>query len=247
MSGHSKWHSIKHKKAKTDALRGRAFTKVIKEIVVAARMGGGGDPESNARLRTALSAAKAVNMPADTVKKAILRGTGELEGVNYEEAVYEGYGPGGIALLIECLTDNKNRTASEMRFVMSRNNGNLGAPGSVGWKFKSRGILSFDKEKATEDKLMEALLDAGAEDISDQDDHWQVLCGPHDLEQVKEAAEKAGLEYERAEVTKLPDAWVHLEGGEASKAMKLVDTLEDHDDVQHVYTDMDVPEEMLEE
>jgi YebC/PmpR family DNA-binding regulatory protein len=246
MSGHSKWHSIKHKKAAKDQKRGKLFTKVIKELVVAARMGGG-DELMNPRLRTAVALAKSVNMPADTVKKAILRGTGDMDGVNYEEVVYEGYGPGGIALLVECLTDNKNRTAAEMRYVMSRNNGNLGTPGSVAWKFQAKGVLTFSKERTTEDELMEKLLDAGVEDITDEGEMLQVTCDPAVFETVKEAAEKAGLENDGSELTKIPGDWIALQGEDAKKALRLVEALEDHDDVQHVYTNFDIPEELLEE
>ena len=246
MSGHSKWHSIRHKKAAKDQKRGKLFTKLIKELVVAARMGGG-DETMNARLRSAVVAAKGSNMPADTIKKAIMRGTGELDGVDYEEVFYEGYGPGGIALLIECLTDNRNRTAAEMRYVMSRNNGSLGSPGSVAWKFTSKGVLTFSKESTTEDQLMETLLEAGVEDITDEGDVLQVTCDPGDFEEVKKAADEAKIETDSAELTKLPGDWVKLEGDEAEKAMKLVEALEDHDDVQNVYTNLDVPEEMLEE
>ncbi len=246
MSGHSKWHSIRHKKAAKDAKRGKLFTRLIKELVVAARMGGG-DETMNARLRTAVATAKASNMPSDTIKKAIMRGTGELDGIDYEEVFYEGYGPGGIALLVECLTDNRNRTAAEMRYVMSRNYGSLGSPGSVAWKFTSKGILTFSKEKTNEDQLMETLLDAGVEDITDEGDFLQVTCDPGDFEEVKKAAEEASIEADSVELTKLPGDWVKLEGDDAIKAMKLVDALEDHDDVQNVYTNLDVPEEMLEE
>jgi len=246
MSGHSKWSSIKHKKAAKDQKRGKIFTRVIKELQVAARSGGG-DLDANARLRTAVSLAKSVNMPADTIKKAIQRGTGELDGVDYQEATYEGYGPGGIALLVECLTDNKNRTAAEMRFVMTRNNGSLGAPGSVAWKFTNKGVFTFLKEKTTEDELMEKLLEEGVEDITDEGGVLQVVCEASDFEQVKAAVDQSGIEFESAELTKLPSDWVKLEGNDANKAMKLVEALEDHDDVQHLFTNLDVPEEMLEE
>ena len=246
MSGHSKWHSIRHKKAAKDQKRGKLFTKLIKELVVAARMGGG-DEAMNTRLRSAIATAKGSNMPSDTIKKAIMRGTGELDGVDYEEVFYEGYGPGGIALLIECLTDNRNRTAAEMRYVMSRNHGSLGSPGSVAWKFTSKGVLTFSKESTTEDLLMETLLEAGVEDITDEGEIFQVTCDPGDFEEVKKAADEAKLEADSAELTKLPGDWVKLEGEDATKAMKLVDALEDHDDVQNVYTNLDIPEEMLEE
>ena len=247
MSGHSKWHSIRHKKAAKDAKRGKLYTRLIKEIVVAARMGGS-DESMNSRLRSAVASARSANMPNDTINKAVMRGTGELEGVNYEEATYEGYGPGGIALLIECLTDNKNRTAAEMRYLMTRNNANLGAPGSVAWKFTAKGVLTFSKEKVSEEELFEKLLEvAGVEDISDEGDVLQVLCDPNEFEAVKEAAEAADLEAESSELTKLPSDWIALEGEEVSKAMKLIESIEDHDDVQNVYTNLDFPEEMLSE
>ena len=244
MSGHSKWSTIKHKKAAKDAKRGKIFTKLIKEIVVAAR-DGGGDESMNSRLRTAVLAARAANMPNDTIKNAIARGTGELEGVDYEEVIYEGYGPGGIAILVECLTDNRNRTAADMRYVMSRNNGSLGSPGSVAWKFSAKGMFIFEKEKYTEEQLMEELLDAGVEDITDEGDVFQVLCGITDFEDVKKVVDEKGFEAVSAEMTKLPGDYVNLDGDQAEKAMKLIEALEDHDDVQDVYSNLDVPEEML--
>ena len=246
MSGHSKWHSIKHKKAATDAKRGKIFTKIIKEITVAARCGGG-DVENNARLRTVLVKAKAANMPQDTIKKAIQRGTGELEGVTYEEVVYEGYGPGGVAVLVDVLTDNRNRTTAEMRYLMSRNNGSMGEAGCVAWQFKARGLLTFSSDATSEDELMEKLLDAGVDDISEEAGMISVVCAPTDFEAVKKAADDAGLKYTSAEVTKLPQNYVELGEDDARKAMKLVEALEDHDDVQNVYTNFDIPESLLEE
>ncbi len=243
MSGHSKWHSIRHKKAIKDARRGRLFTKILREITVAAKTGGA-DEALNPRLKAAVAKAKANNVPQDNIKKAIMRGTGELEGVNYEEVVYEGYGPGGVALLIECLTDNKNRTASEMRYIMSRNNGSLGTPGSVAWKFKKKGVLIFSKEDVTEDELMEKLIDAGLENIEESGDTYEVTCDPSDFEAVKKAAEEAGLTPKSAELTMLPVNLVKLDVEEARKAMKLLEALDDHDDVQNVYTDLDIPEEL---
>ena len=245
MSGHSKWHSIKHKKAATDAKRGKLFTKIIKEICVAARAGGG-DPEMNPRLRTVLLKAKGSNMPQDTIKKAILRGTGDLDGVNYEEVQYEGYGPGGVAILIDVLTDNRNRTAAEMRYVMSRNNGSLGESGCVAWQFKLRGMLTFDATQVTEEQLMETLLDAGVEDIESDEESHVVQCEPGDLEAVKEAAEAASIPVQSAEVTRVAQNSVELGEDDALKAMKLIDTLEDHDDVQNVYTNFEPPESLLE-
>jgi YebC/PmpR family DNA-binding regulatory protein len=244
MSGHSKWSTIKHKKAAKDAKRGKIFTKLIKDIVVASRAGGG-DESMNASLRTAVLAAKGSNMPNDTIKNAIQRGCGELDGADFEEVLYEGYGPGGIALLVECLTDNRNRTAADMRYVMSRNNGTLGAPGSVAWKFEAKGVFIFDKENITEEQLMEQLLEAGVDDITDEGDVFQVLCEVSAFPEVKKACEDAGFEAVSAEVTKLPGDYVNLEGNDAEKAMKLIEALEDHDDVQDVYSNMDVPEEML--
>jgi len=244
MSGHSKWSTIKHKKAAKDAKRGKIFTKLIKEIVVAAR-DGGGDESMNSRLRTAIEAARSCNMPNDTMKKAIQRGTGELEGVDYEEATYEGYGPGGIALYVECLTDNRNRTAADMRYVMSRNHGSLGSPGSVAWKFTAKGIFVFEKENVTEEQLMDKLLDSGVEDINDEGDVFEVLCEIHSFEDVKKAVAEAGFTPVSSEMTKLPGDWVKLEGTDAENAMQLVEALEDHDDVQNVYSNLDVPDEML--
>jgi YebC/PmpR family DNA-binding regulatory protein len=245
MSGHSKWSTIKHKKAAKDAKRGKIFTKLIKEIVVASRSGGG-DESMNASLRSAVITAKAANMPNDTIKSAIQRGCGELDGADFEEVNYEGYGPGGIALLVECLTDNRNRTAADMRYVMSRNHGTLGSPGSVAWKFTAKGVFIFEKEGVTEEQLMDKLLDAGVEDITDEGEIFQVLCETTDFEEVKKAIDEAGFETASAEVTKLAGDYVNLEGTDAQKAMKLIEALEDHDDVQDVYSNMDVPEEMLE-
>ncbi|MBI3893385.1 MAG: YebC/PmpR family DNA-binding transcriptional regulator [Candidatus Wallbacteria bacterium] len=240
MSGHSKWATIKHKKAATDAKRGQAFTKIIRELTVAARHGGG-DETMNARLRMVIGKAKAVNMPHDTMRKAVMRGTGELEGVNYEEKLYEGYGPGGVAILIEALTDNTNRTSGEMRHVLSRNGGRLADPGSVSYLFKSKGLLVFAPDSATEDVLMEKLLDAGVEDISKTDDgQFEVTCEPASFLPVKQAADDAGLKYASAEFARIPNLTVHLEGDEAQKMLKLMEALEEHDDVQNVFANFDI-------
>jgi YebC/PmpR family DNA-binding regulatory protein len=246
MSGHSKWATIKHKKAATDAKRGKIFTKLIRELTVAARSGGG-DENMNPRLRTIVAKAKNINMPSDTMRKAIMRGTGELEGVNYEEKHYEGYGPGGTAILIETLTDNTNRTSGEMRFVLSRNGGRMAEPGAVSYLFKNKGVLIFPGEAATEDMLMEKLLDAGVEDIHATDvGIFEVTCEPSTFAAVKAAADTAGLKYDSAEVTKVPATLVKLEGGDAQKMLKLMEALEDHDDVQNVFANFDISAEEME-
>ncbi len=246
MSGHSKWATIKHKKAATDAKRGKIFTKLIRELTVAARSGGG-DENMNPRLRTIVAKAKNINMPSDTMRKAIMRGTGELEGVNYEEKQYEGYGPGGVAILIEALTDNANRTSGEMRFVLSRNAGRMAEPGAVSYLFKNKGVLIFPGESVTEDLLMEKLLDAGVEDIHATDvGIFEVTCEPAAFPGVKAAADGAGLKYDSAEVTKVPATLVKLEGGDAQKMLRLMEALEDHDDVQNVYANFDISAEEME-
>jgi YebC/PmpR family DNA-binding regulatory protein len=244
MSGHSRWATIKHKKGAADAKRGKIFTKVIKELTVAARMGGG-EPNANPRLRRAMDAAKAVNMPSDTVTKAIKRGTGELEGVSYEEVNYEGYGPGGVAILIEAMTDSKNRTVSEIRHIFQRFNGNLGENGCVAWMFSSRGILRLGKAAATEDALMEAGLDAGIEEIVDQGDEWEVQTAPDKLDAVKKALAAAGIESRESKFEKIPQTTVRLEGRQAETMIKLYDALEDHDDVQEVWANFDIPDDVL--
>lgn len=245
MSGHSKWSSIKHKKAATDAKRGQAFTKVIKEITVAAR-GGGGDPTSNARLRTAIASAKAVNMPQDNVTRAIKKGTGELPGVSYEEFTYEGYGPGGAAIMIEIMTDNKNRTVADIRHMFSKHNGNLGESGCVAWMFNKKGLIVIDSDKVDEDKLMEIALNAGAEDMQRNEDVFEITTLPEDLESVREAIEKEGIEISLAEVSRIPQTTVNLEGKHAEQMLKLMEKLEDHDDVQHVFANFDIPDEVME-
>ncbi len=245
MSGHSKWASIKHKKGATDAKRGKLFTKIIREMTIAARLGGG-DPDSNPRLRTAVEKAKGANMPADNITRAIKKGTGELEGTTYEELVLEGYGPGGIALLIEGSTDNRNRTVSEIRHLFSKHNGNLGNPGSVAYMFKPRGVIAISAEKTTEDTLMEVVLDAGADDIQTEPQGFTVYTAPPDFEAVREAVTKAGIEPDEAEVKKIADNNISLTGPKAQQMLKLLDALEDHDDVQNVWENADISEKEME-
>jgi len=245
MSGHSKWSTIRHKKGAADAKRGKIFSKLIKEITVAARMGGG-DPGANPRLRTAVAAAKAENMPKDNIERAIKKGTGELEGVNYEESTYEGYGPGGAAVLLESLTDNKNRAVANIRHIFSKNGGNLGENGCVAWMFEKKGYIVVEKSVADEDTLMEAALDAGAEDIREDDGNFEVIASTEDFEAVKAAVENANIPYIVAEVTMLPQSTTDLKGKEAQQMVRLMEALEDCDDVQKVYTNADIPEEVLE-
>ena len=245
MSGHSKWSSIKHKKGAADAKRGRIFTRLIKEITVAARMGGG-DADGNPRLRSAILAAKAENMPKDNIERAIKKGTGELEGVNYDEMTYEGYGPGGVAMLVECLTDNKNRTVADIKYIIDRHGGNLGEPGSVAWIFEKKGVIVFERDKVDEEKLLEAALDAGAEDVKEEEDVFEVLIHPSDYETVKQAFDDAGLEYSAAEISMIPKNTVKLEGKKAEQMINLVEALEDNDDVNHVYANYDIPDEVME-
>ncbi len=246
MSGHNKWSSIKHKKAKVDAQRGRIFTRLIKEITVAARMGGG-DEESNPRLRAAVAAAKAANMPSANIERAIKRGTGELPGVTYEEATYEGYGPGGAALLIETLTDNKNRTVADLRHILSKHNGNLGESGSVAWIFEKKGVIVIKGEGLSEDDVMMAVLDAGAEDIKSDGETFEVLTAPEDFEAVKKAVEDAGYPIDSAEITMYPKTTVKLEGKHAEQMLKLMDALDEHDDVQNVYSNFDIDVNVMEQ
>ncbi len=244
MSGHSKWSSIKHKKAATDAKRGKVFTKVIKEITVAARMGGG-DIETNPRLRSAVQAAKAENMPKDNIERAIKKGTGDLEGVNYEESIYEGYGPGGAAVLVESLTDNKNRTVADIRSIFGKNGGNLGENGCVAWMFDKKGYIAVERSAVDEDTLMETALEAGAEDIREDDSNYEVITEPGDFEAIKEAIDTASISYIDAEVTMLPQNTTNLTGKEAEQMVRLMEMLEDCDDVQKVYTNADIPEEII--
>jgi YebC/PmpR family DNA-binding regulatory protein len=245
MSGHSKWATIKHKKAALDAKRGKVFTRLIKEIQIAARAGG--DPDGNPRLRTAITAAKAVSMPSDNIKKAIMRGTGELEGGQIDEIMFEGYGPGGAAVLVAVATDNRNRTVSEIRHVFSKNGGNLGEQGSVSWMFERKSQIIIEKDKANEDQLMNLVLEAGAEDLKDSGDTWEVISDPSSHEAVLEAIQKAGIETVSAEaVSMVPKNLMKLEGKNAQGMMKLSDALEDHDDVQNVYSNFDVDEAEVE-
>jgi YebC/PmpR family DNA-binding regulatory protein len=245
MSGHSKWASIKHKKGALDAKRGKIFTKIIREMSIAARIGGG-DPGSNPRLRTAVDKAKSVNMPADNIKRAIQKGTGELEGASYEEITLEGYGPGGVALLVEGTTDNRNRTVSEIRHVLTKNGGNLGTAGCVSYLFQPRGYIAIAREKVSEEKLMELVLEAGGDDIQPSGDLWDVYTSPGAHEQVAEALKKAGLTPEQSEIGKYAENSITLEGPKALQMLKLVEALEDNDDVQNVWSNFDISDKELE-
>jgi YebC/PmpR family DNA-binding regulatory protein len=245
MSGHSKWHSIKHKKGAADAKRGKIFTRIIKELTVAARAGGG-DPDMNPRLRTIIQDAKQNNMPADNIKRAIRRGTGEEPGVSYEEANYEGYGPGGAALIIDVLTDNKNRTAGEIRHLLEKHGGNLAAPNAVAWMFSKKGYIVIEKSKADEEKLMGAVLEAGADDLQDDEDNWEVLSTPDVFPAVREAVKQLGVEPASAQVSMIPQNYVKLEGKTAQQMIKLMEALDDHDDVQHVWSNFDISEKEIE-
>lgn len=244
MSGHSKWSSIKHKKGATDAKRGKIFTKLIKEITVAARMGGG-DSDANPRLRTAIAAAKSENMPKDNIERAIKKGTGELEGVNYEESTYEGYGPGGAAIFIESVTDNKNRAVADIRHIFSKNGGNLGENGCVAWMFDKKGYIAIEKKEVDEDSLMETAIEAGAEDVREDNGSFEIITEPDDFESVKTKIDKASIVYIDAEVTMLPQSTTNLEGKQALQMVKLMEALDDCDDVQKVYTNADIPEEIV--
>jgi YebC/PmpR family DNA-binding regulatory protein len=244
MSGHSKWSSIKHKKAATDSKRGKIFTKILREISVAARAGGA-DSDTNPRLRKAVQDARAQNMPADNVKRAIMKGTGQLEGTQYEEVTYEGYGPGGAAIFIQVVSDNKNRTISEIRHIFSKNGGRIGESGCVAWMFKRMGYLDVEKTKATEDQLMEVALNAGAEDIKDDGSNWEIVTTPEAYEKVLEAVKNAGVEILDSNVGYLPQNYIKLEGKEAHQALKLVEELEDHDDIQTVSSNFDIDEEEI--
>jgi len=245
MSGHSKWSTIKHKKAAKDAKRGKIFTKLIKEITVAARLGGG-DAKANPRLRTAVLAARAQSMPNDTIERAIKKGTGELEGVSYDEVVYEGYGPGGVAVLVEALTDNRNRTVAELRNVFDKCGGNLGTSGSVAWMFTKRGLVTVERAGADEDKVMEVALEAGADDVTDSGDILEVLTAPEQFDQVKEALEGAGITTASAEITMMPSSTTTISGKHAEQMVRLLEMLDDHDDVQRVSSNMDIAAEELE-
>src|SRR2546430_48461 len=241
MSGHSKWATIKHKKAATDAKRGRAFTRLIRELTIAARIGGG-DPNSNPRLRTAILAAKGANMPGENVERAILRGTGQLEGEQYEEAMFEGYGPGGVGMLIQAVTTNRNRVVGEFRHLMSKNGGKLAEAGAGGWMFHPKGEISGPKEAAREDKLLGFVLDAGAGDFKDDGSSWYIVTPTEALEKVKDALTKAGITPASAEIAMVPQNYIKLTGPQAVQMVRLVEALEEHDDVQHVYANFDIDE-----
>ncbi len=245
MSGHSKWSSIKHKKGATDAKRGKIFTKLIKEITVAARLGGS-DPDGNPRLRAAIAAAKAENMPKENIERGIKKGTGELEGVSYEEANYEGYGPGGVAVLVDCLTDNKNRTVADVKHLFERHGGNLGEPGCVAWMFEKKGLIVFEKEKIDEEQLLDLALEAGAEDVNEQETEFEVIVSLSDFEAVKRAVDEAELPYTFSEVTMIPKNTVEVEGKKAQQILNLMQALEDHDDISHVYANFDMSDEVME-
>ncbi|HEV2022761.1 MAG TPA: YebC/PmpR family DNA-binding transcriptional regulator [Terriglobales bacterium] len=244
MSGHSKWATIKHKKGAADARRGKVFTRLIREIAMAAKSGG--DPDTNARLRTAVTAAKAENMPADNIKRAIQRGTGELPGATYEESIFEGYGPGGVALLVEVSTDNRNRTVSEIRHAFAKNGGNLGEAGSVAWMFHKKGDIVVPKPAAKEDDLMNIVLEAGGEDLRDDGENWEILTDPQHYESVLEAVKKAGIQPTLSEISMVPQNYIKLEGAAAAQMIRLVEALEEHDDVQHVYSNFDIDQKQLE-
>ena len=246
MSGHSKWATIKHKKGALDAKRGKIFTRLIKEITMAAKSGGG-DPEGNPRLRTAVVAAKAENMPADNIKRAIQRGTGELPGATYEEILFEGYGPGGVALLVDVTTDNRNRTVSEIRHAFGKNGGNLGESGSVAWMFHKKGYIVVPKSAAKEDDLMSLVLENGGDDLRDDGNDWEIVTDPSAFESVLNAVKGAGLETSVAEVSMIPQNYIKLEGQAANTMIRLLEAPEDHDDVQHVYSNFDVDTKQLEE
>jgi YebC/PmpR family DNA-binding regulatory protein len=240
MSGHSKWQTIKHKKGAADAKRGQMFTKLIKELSITARQGGG-DPDMNPRLRTVILKAKAANMPKDNIDRAIKKGTGELEGVSYEEILYEAYGPGGVALLIDILTDNKNRAAAEIRNLLNTGGGNLGAAGSVAYLFKRKGLINYDASKYKEDDILAVAIDAGAEDVSSEGDSIEVTTSPDDFENVVKALEAKGFQHSMAEIARVADTNVILENDKTQKALKLVEHLEDHEDVQSVATNLEIP------
>ena len=241
MSGHSKWATIKHKKGALDAKRGKIFTRLIKEIMVAAKAGGG-DPDGNPRLRSAILAAKSENMPNDNIQRAIKRGTGEIEGASYEDITFEGYGPGGVAIIVDVLTDNRNRAVSEIRHAFSKNGGNLGESGSVSYMFSKKGVIVVGKSAADEEKLTEIVLEAGADDLNDDGDYWEILTSPKDFEAVRDAVKAAKIEPESAEVTMVPSTYQKLEGTQASAMMRLLETLEELDDTQNVYSNFEMDE-----
>jgi YebC/PmpR family DNA-binding regulatory protein len=245
MSGHSKWHTIKHKKGAADAKRGKIFTRLIKELTVAARAGGG-DPDMNPRLRTVIAEAKQHNMPADNIKRAIRRGTGEEAGLTYDEVTYEGYGPGGVAILVDTLTDNKNRTVGELRHTLSKHGGNLGEANSVAWMFEKKGLVTISKGKADEDALMSAVIDAGADDMKDDGGAWEIVSAPDVHHAVVDAVKKLGIEPDTAQVAMLPQNYIKLEGRQAQQMLKLMEALEDHDDTRNVWSNFDVEEQEIE-
>lgn len=244
MSGHNKWSTIKHKKGAADAKRGKVFSKIIKEISIAARMGGG-DADGNPRLRTALNAARTANMPKENVERAIKRGTGELEGVNYEEITYEGYGPGGVAVLVEALTDNKNRTVAEIRHIFDKYNGNLGETGCVNWIFLKKGMLVIPSQGLTEDEVMELAIENGAQDVKMEGDTFEITTDPTDLEPVRKAVEEKGWKIELYDLTMIPQNTVKLDGKKAEQMLKMMDTLDDHEDLQKVYANFDISDEEM--
>ncbi|MYA96599.1 MAG: YebC/PmpR family DNA-binding transcriptional regulator [Nitrospinae bacterium] len=246
MSGHSKWSTIKRKKGALDAKRGKIFTKLIKEITIAARLGGG-DPDGNPRLRTAIQTAKGANMPQENITRAIAKGTGELEGVNYEECAYEGYGPNGVAILIAVLTDNRNRTGAEIRHILTKNNGTMAEPNAVAWNFEKKGLFLVLQESVDEETLMELALEAGAEDFESSDDFFEIHTAPDAFESVREALEQSGIPTESAELAMLPKSTVKLEGREAEQMLRLMEALEDNDDVQNVYANFDISAEQMAE
>ena len=245
MSGHSKWASIKHKKGAVDAKRGKVFTKLIKEITVATRLGGK-DPDSNSRLRVAIAAAKAENMPKENIERAIKKGTGELEGSNYEEVTYEGYGPGGVAVLIEVLTDNKNRAVADVRHLFERSGGNLGESGCVAWMFSQKGLIVFQKDQVEEEMLFELALEAGADDIKEDEKELEVITEPSSFEKIKTAIENAGIRYTLAEITMIPKTTVKIDDKHAQQMLTLMENLEDNEDVNHVYANFDISDEVME-
>ncbi len=244
MSGHSKWASIKHKKAAQDAKRGKIFTKIIRELSIAARMGGG-EPDTNPRLRKAIADAKAVNMPADNIKRAIMKGTGQLEGVSYEEFAYEGYGPGGVAIYVEVLSDNRNRTVSELRHIFTKNSGHIGESGCVAWMFNRKGYIVVEQEKASEDELLEIILDAGAEDLREDGSNYEIFTPPEEFEAVVNALKEHDIELAASNLGYIPQNYIKLEGKQAQQLLKLMEELEDHDDVQNVWANFDIDEEEI--
>jgi len=244
MSGHSKWHSIKHKKAAQDAKRGKIFTKIIRELAVSARLGGG-DPDANPRLRKAIADAKSVNMPSDNIKRAIMKGTGQLEGTSYEEVTYEGYGPGGVAIFVEALTDNKNRTVSELRHIFSKNGGNIGESGCVAWMFKRKGYVVVEQDKVPGEELLDIILEAGAEDLKEDGSNYEIITPPDKFESVVQALKERNIEIAASNLGQIPQNYVKLEGKQAQQLLRLMEELEDHDDVQNVWANFDIDEEEI--